>query len=191
MNKYRITYRFTACKARNPNNNKVRDCKSRTTKKYIFLSLVFFVLLSCNKIEKPNNNEAYNLNAPINDLHLMVKNGVLIHIELMDLDTYKALVIEFTNENILEFVDNDTIILIYSLDCRKDNNGYKGCLKIKDYNIALYDLNNIGNQFYDTNRLINIPLDLLGCNDNDTIDALVLKVQNGEIVEWRTKFIDP
>ncbi|MFV0501497.1 MAG: hypothetical protein ACK5MH_07920 [Bacteroidales bacterium] len=41
--------------------------------KYIFLLLVFFGLLSCNKIEKPNNNKAYNLNAPMNDLHLMVK----------------------------------------------------------------------------------------------------------------------
>ena len=28
MNKYRITYRFTACKARNPNNKEVRDCLS-------------------------------------------------------------------------------------------------------------------------------------------------------------------
>ena len=31
MNKYRITYRFTACKARNPNNNILWDCKSRMT----------------------------------------------------------------------------------------------------------------------------------------------------------------
>jgi hypothetical protein len=34
MNKYRITYRFTACKERHPNNKDVQDNISRTTKAF-------------------------------------------------------------------------------------------------------------------------------------------------------------
>ena len=34
MNKYRITYRFTACKARHANNKEVREYKFRTTENY-------------------------------------------------------------------------------------------------------------------------------------------------------------
>ncbi|MEA4968788.1 MAG: DUF6624 domain-containing protein [Bacteroidaceae bacterium] len=46
MNKYRITYLFTLCTARHPHNKEVRNNISRTTKKIIFLCVLFLSLFS-------------------------------------------------------------------------------------------------------------------------------------------------
>lgn len=94
--------------------------------------------------------------------------------------------IEFFNENLYSlFTDKDTVLLLSIFSCEKKYTGYKGLMKINDNFVLIMDKNNIGQNFYNKNFIINIPLNKLKCINEKLLSTLVFKVNNNELVEWK------
>lgn len=157
---------------------------------YVFFPIFLVGLLSCNKIQKDSKDNSSDLNIDNSDLNQMIKIGVLKHNEIMDLDSSYTLVIEFTKNCLPQFTSNDTVILIYYMHNNKGSLGYKGIMKIDNCDIAIFDEYNVGSKYYHKNKLLSTPLDSLFCYNEDIIDVLVFKLQNGEVIEWSTNFVD-
>jgi len=181
--------------------------------KLVVFFLIIIGLLSCNHNRK-NSKEGNIIDMTDFDVVLLdtLKNKVIerINIDLIqglesyvkylkdnDLDEYnlidscKCFVFEFTQDkkrvNFYSppYEDLDPIVLIFYRNSKYTPDGYKGIIRIKNYSIAIFDPDNIGEKFYNKDSLENVDINGLQLvKTDDWVSTNIFKIRGDSIAPF-------
>lgn len=158
----------------------------------LIVFLLFFI--SCN-LKNSNENMQDDLSIlefvqPKIDSMLRIGVNELIsskeHLKYKIPLSESCLVILFTdnaNKN-LYYSDTTATISYYTCFFKDSNNGYKGILRFENYNIAIFDANNIGHKYYNVDSLEEISLDYFKCIPMDIMLMSTFYHTNGKLRYW-------
>ena len=98
-----------------------------------------------------------------------------------------CLTIQFTDscgEPDIFFSDSLVTISYYVCEVEYPMYEYKGILTVDNYNIAIFDKNNVGLKYYNTDSLVTIPIDKFECYSMSLTSALVFYMKGDSLRYW-------
>ena len=165
--------------------------------KKIGIILLPLIIISCgNRVRNDISAESMeNILAVKDILDLKLKNAVVKLIE----DTSKGygidssslsescLVIQFTDscgKPGIFFSDSLVTISYYVCGMEYPMSEYKGILTIDNYNIAIFDKNDVGLKYYNADSLATIPIDRFKCYSMSLESALAFYMKGDTLRYW-------
>lgn len=133
-------------------------------KKFI-RSAILLVMLSCGNIEtNPVSIESVEETKSVTVVDSCLLRKIVTYVKCFEIDSEEIIVVEFVNKW-PETYKKGMIDTLAALSTKtKDNffygydRGYKGCFKIKDNFVEIYDSLNIGSSFYCKGLLVDTVL---------------------------------
>lgn len=123
-------------------------------KKFIIGSTILFVMLSCENIEtNPISIECVEDAKSVNIVDSCLLRKIVTYIKCFEINSEEIIVVEFVDKwpgNTYKITDTLAALSTKT----KDNffmgydGGYKGCFKVKNNFVEIYDSLNIGSSFY-------------------------------------------
>ena len=164
----------------------------------IFISIAFILLIftACASNVRNNNNiVALTDNNPIIKLDSILERAVLDIISLNEQHTEynipligSCVIIQFVdNYQVGDFVFSDSAVVVSCYVCNGNYSisEYKGALRIGSYNVAIFDRNNFGENFYNSDSLYLKNFSDFKCFSMDIIPINSFYIQNGELQNWK------
>ena len=134
-------------------------------KKFIIGNAILLVMLSCGNIEtNPVSIECVEETKSVDVVDSCLLRKIVTYVKCFEIDSEEIIVVEFVNKW-PETSKKGMIDTLVALSIKtKDNffigydGGYKGCFKIKNNFVEIYDSLNIGSSFYCKELLLDTVL---------------------------------
>jgi hypothetical protein len=133
-------------------------------KKFIMVSTILLVMLSCGNMEtNPISIECVENTKSVDVVDSCLLRKIVTYVKCFEIESEEIIVVEFVNkwyEPSKKGIDTLAALSIKT----KDNffygydGGYKGCFKIKNNFVEIYDSLNIGTSFYCRELLLDTVL---------------------------------
>ena len=134
-------------------------------KKFIMVSTILLVMLSCGNMEtNPISIECVENTKSVDVVDSCLLRKIVTYVKCFEIESEEIIVVEFVNKW-YEPSKKGIIDTLATLSTKtKDNffigydGGYKGCFKIKNNFVEIYDSLNIGTSFYCRELLLDTVL---------------------------------
>jgi hypothetical protein len=172
--------------------------KHRKTMKNISIYMIVAIfVISCNYEKHHSNGEINNLSRVneiahdetkyltdqlFGEIKEFIQNRILKDSIDPKQNTFSVEFIEINQPNSNK--GKDTIIIISTLNCEQNDNGYLGVLINLDYSVAFFSENGLHSHILDTVLLSRLPYKELNCNDEDLIEIHTFLIQNNRLFTW-------
>lgn len=152
------------------NNSKTKDVKTNLT----FIG---------TKVEK----EKLDTNLVEGVLNLIHTGEHLKYPDILLSDSFISVCFEINSEDSQIYFSDSIVCIRYNII--GNNNApitkyYKGILKIEEYNVAIFDIGEFGEKYYNKDSLIQIPLNSFKHYPMDIILTNTYYIKNGKIKFW-------
>ena len=140
--------------------------------KKIGIALLSLIVISCgNRVRNDRNTESVESLLAVKDILEQQLKDAIIELakdiaKIYEIDTSSlsesCFIIQFrdsTGQSRLFFSDSIAIVSYYISDREYPLHEYKGLLEVNNYNIAIFDKNDVGLKYYNADSLNVIPLE--------------------------------